>query len=299
MAKAAMKISATVFSAIMAGASYGADGEGLAYTPGEGISFGEQAILSGEAGVAIDSRYMTYGVTDGKDPIVTPSAKLTAADWVYFGVEAIFDTAKGNGKRGGYGNRAGKYTTLDAIGGIAHDFELCEALGALSVDFNYIYEYIPRHDGSMDDTQYLNLELALSDLLIEPTVAIERDIMADDGTYVNVNIGHTFSLVDGETEEDDPVLTLKPSIGQGFGNTRRTRGYGLANDHGGAMDTTLMCELEWAVNDWLSVGAYVAYADYWFDRRLRDGARDYNAEWGGSEDRSWNVFGGLGFTATF
>lgn len=267
-----------------------------AYTPGEGVSFDEQPILSAEFSLSFDSRYMTYGVIDGKDPIVTPGAKLTVADWVYFGIESIFDTTKAQGRKGGYGNRAGKYTTLDAIAGIAHGFDLGEFLGTLSVDFNYIYEYLPRYHGAVDDTQYLNLELALEDLWLEPTFAVERDLMADDGTYFNFNIGHTFALVEGE---EDPELTLKPSIGQGWGNTRRTRGYELSEDHGGFMDTTLKCELEWAVNDFLSLGAYVAYSDYIFDRRLREGAREYNSAWGSSYDRSYNFYGGLSLTAKF
>ncbi len=272
--------------------------EGWAFTPGEGISFDEQPIVTAEFGLAFDSKYMTYGVIDGKDPIVTPSATATFFDWVYFSVEAIFDTTKGNGKRGEYGNRAGRYTTLDAIVGGAHDFDLGETLGALSVDFNYIYEYIPTHRHVGDgcpDTQYLNLELSLGDLWLEPTFAVERDLMMDDGTYFNFNIGHTFTLV-GDDEEQ--VVTFKPSVGQGFGNAHRNKAY-LGKDKEGLMDTTIMGELEWAINDWLSLGAYVAYYDYWFDRRLRDGARDHNGEWGCSEDKSWNVVGGVALTATF
>ena len=159
----------------------------------------EDAVVSAEFGLAFDSKYMTYGVIDGKDPILTPSAQITFFDWLYFGVEAIFDTTKTNGRRGGYGNRAGKYTTLDSIVGLAHDFDLGETLGALSVDVNYIYEYIPRyHDDDVGDTQYVNLELALGDLWLEPTLAIERDLMADDGTYANFSVGHTFTLIGDE-----------------------------------------------------------------------------------------------------
>ena len=44
----------------------------------------------------------------GKDPILTPSAQVKFFDWVYFGVGSIFDVTKANGKRGGYGNRAGR-----------------------------------------------------------------------------------------------------------------------------------------------------------------------------------------------
>ena len=111
----------------------------------------------------MDSRYLTYGMIDGKDPIVVPGAQVTFFDWVYFGVESLFDVTKGNGKRGGYGNRAGRWTTLDSIVGVAHEFELGERFGKLSADFNYMYEYIERYHSDMGDTQYLNLELGLSD----------------------------------------------------------------------------------------------------------------------------------------
>ena len=173
----------------------------------------ETPIVSAEFGLQLDSKYMTYGVVDGKDPILTPSAQLTFFDWAYVGVESIFDLTKGNGKRGDYGNRAGKWTTLDAIVGLSHEFELTDGIG-LSVDFNYIYEYLRRHryhntsgaDKDMGDTQYVNLELSLGDLWFEPTLGIERDLMADDGTYVNLEVGHTFALVG---DEEDPTLTFR------------------------------------------------------------------------------------------
>ena len=271
---------------------------GVSYTPGEGISFGEQPILSAEAGLSFDSKYMTYGVIDGKDPILTPSAQLTFLDWAYVGISALFDVTKGNGKGGEYGNRAGKWTTLDATVGLAHEFDLGEKLGTLSVDANYIYEYLRRHHSDMGDTQYLNLELGLSDGIwwIEPTLAIERDLMADDGTYVNFSLGHTFTLIGDEEEQ---VLTFTPSVGQGLGDKHRTRGYELANNHGGLMDTTIKGEFEWSVCDNVAITAYVAYSDYWFDRRLRDGAREYNGVWGSSCDHSWTFYGGVGLTLKF
>ena len=84
----------------------------------------DDAFVSAEFGLAFDSKYLTYGVVDGKDPILTPGATVTFFDTFYFGVEAIFDVTKGNGKRGGYGNRAFKYTTLDGIVGVTRDFDL-------------------------------------------------------------------------------------------------------------------------------------------------------------------------------
>ena len=250
----------------------------------------EAPIVSAEFGLQFDSKYMTYGVVDGKDPILTPSAQITFFDWLYFGVESIFDVTKGNGKRGDYGNRAGRWTTLDAIVGVAHEFELTEGIG-LSVDANYIYEYLRRHHSDMGDTQYIGLWL-------EPTLAIERDLMADDGTYVNFSLAHTFTLVG---DDDDPTLTFTPSVGQGFGNTQRTRGYELAADHGGVMDTTIKGEFEWALCDHVALTAYIAYSDYWFDSKLRDGARAYNGAWGHGDKYadSWNVYGGVGVTVSF
>ena len=250
----------------------------------------EDQFVSAEFHIGIDSRYMTYGMIDGKDPIVVPGAQVKFFDWVYFGVESIFDVTKGNGKRGGYGNRAGRWTTLDSIVGVAHEFELGEKAGKLSVDFNYMYEYIERYHSDMGDTQYLNLELGLSDGIfwLEPTLAIERDLMADDGT--------------GKGEDDDPVLEFRPSVGQGFGNTQRVRGYSpeaRTYDHGGIMDTCIKGEFTWRVVEHVSLSAYVAYSDYWFDSTMRHCAREHNAEWGKGCDHSWNFYGGLGLSVEF
>ena len=79
----------------------------------------------------------------------------------------------------------------------------------------------------------------------------------------------------------------------------RTRGYELAADHGGVMDTTIKGEFAWAVCDHLALTAYVAYSDYWFDSKLREGARIKNGEWGSACDHSWNFYGGVGVTVSF
>ena len=106
------------------------ESSGWSYAPGEGVSFDETPIVSTEVSLSLDSRYMTYGVIDGKDPIFTPGATATFFDWVYIGVESIFDVTDGNGKRGGYGKRGGQYTTLDAFVGLANSVFLL--LGFLS-----------------------------------------------------------------------------------------------------------------------------------------------------------------------
>lgn len=273
------------------------ESSGWSYAPGEGVSFNEIPIVSTEVALSFDSRYMTYGVIDGKDPIFTPGATATFFDWAYIGVESIFDLTDGNGKRGGYGKRGFEYTTFDAFVGFAHEFDLGERLGTLGFDVGYMYEYLPRYHGEVGDTQYFTAELSLGGHWLEPTLAFERDIMVDNGTYVNFELGHTF-----EIRED---LTLRPAIGQGFGNSLRTKGYfgelekveGF--DHGGLMDTTIKVDLEYAITDWLTFGAYVAYYDYLFDGNMREAAAAYNGEWGAGEDKTWNFVGGISFTATF
>ena len=262
-----------------------------------GALYAQNKIVSTEVSLSFDSRYMTYGVIDGKDPIFTPGATATFFDWAYIGVESIFDLTDGNGKRGGYGKRGFKYTTLDAFVGLAHEFDLGERLGALCVDVGYMYEYLPRYQGEVGDTQYFTAQLSLCRHWLEPTLAFERDIMADDGTYVNLEVGHTFEICE--------CFAIRPAVGQGIGNSLRTKGYfgGLEKvegfDHGGLMDTTIKDDFEYAITDWLTLGAYVAYYDYLFDDKMREAAAAYNGEWGSNEDKTWNFVGGLSLTATF
>ena len=262
-----------------------------------GDLYAQSKIVSTEVSLSFDSRYMTYGVIDGKDPIFTPGATATFFDWVYIGVESIFDVTDGNGKRGGYGKRGFKYTTLDAFVGLAHEFDLGEKIGALCVDVGYMYEYLPRYQGEVGDTQYFTAQLSLCRHWLEPTLAFERDIMADDGTYVNLEVGHTFEICE--------CFAIRPAVGQGIGNSLRTKGYFAelekveGFDHGGLMDTTIKVDLEYAINDRLTLGAYVAYYDYLFDNKMREAAAAYNGEWGSGEDKTWNFVGGLSLTASF
>ncbi len=278
--------------------------EGLAWAPGEGISFGEQPIMSVEAGLAFDSKFMSYGLVDNKDPIITPSAAVTFFDWLTFDVAALFDTTT-YGKKAGYTNRGGRYFELDSGVSVGHAFSPDDySFLPTTIEFSlgYAYEYHPRTMGGGtgepgDDTQFVTFEIALPDLWIEPTLAFERDIDRDNGTYVNLELGHTFSLIDGESEDDDPVLAFRPSVAQGIGNTQRTRGYDLAQDHGGLMDLCVKGELTWNIGAGFALSGYVAYYDYVFDSTLREAARAYEAT--GRDDTSYHFVGGLALTASF
>lgn len=67
------------------------------------------------------------------------------------------------------------------------------------------------------------------------------------------------------------------------------------------MDSTIKGEFTYRLSENVCLKAYVAYADYWFDRRLRHGARAYNGQWGHGDKyaNSWNFYGGVGVKVSF
>ena len=68
-------------------------------------------------------------------------------------------------------------------------------------------------------------------------------------------------------------------------------------DHAGLMDTVLKLELAWKACEHVELGAYLAYSDFLFDRKIREAARRYEAT--GHCDESWNVTAGLSAKVTF
>ena len=293
-----------------------AETSGWAYNPGEGVSFNEQPIVSAEASLAFDSKYLSYGLVDNNEPILKPIGSMTFFDWFSLTVEAYFDVTK-YGRRAGYTSRAWQYTELYPGAAIGHSFspDDYEWLPT-TIDFSisYQYEFHPNSkykggdgpDGQADDSQFWMFEVSLPDLCFEPRFYYERDVMRDDGTYLNLEIGHTFPLIDGAEEGEDPVLTFRPSIAQGFGNTMRVRSYltratsdgeGAPLDKSGLMDLCVKGELAWQVCEFCTLGGYVAYTDYVFDSRMREAAREYERT--GDWDHSWNFTAGLALTLNF
>ena len=283
------------------------DADGFGFIPGEGVSFNDRRVVSADFSLACDSKYLTYGLVDNPDPILTPAGSLTFLDCLDIGVSAIMDTTK-YGVGADYGNRAWTWTEIDPEIGLAHsfspdDFEWLPTCVDLSL--MYMYEHHPdssRDDGDEPDTQFVTFEAGLPDLWIEPVFVYEQDVMRDSGSYLNLEIGHTFPLIDGGTEDDDPVLSLKPSVAQGWGDCRRVRGYLSTHDdeplnRAGLMDSRIQLAAEWSICDFLSLSGYVAYSDYLFDRHTRDAARRYEAT--GKYDRSFNFICGLRLTASF
>lgn len=310
------KSMALACAAAVCGAAFAeeeAESTGWEYTPGEGVSFNETPIVTAEASLTFDSKYLSYGFVDNNHPILTPAGEITFFDWVTLGASAIFDVTK-YGYRAGYTSRQWQYTEFHPTATLGHTFssEDYEWLPT-SVEFaiGYDYEYHPNSkakgvnppDKSIsEDTQFVTFEIGLPDLWFEPAFLYERDIMRDNGTYLNLEIGHTFALIDGAEEGEDPVLTIRPSIAQGFGNAMRVRAYvsdadGEPLDHSGLMDTMIKAELEWNICDNLALSGYVGYSDFLFDRKIRDASRDYEAT--GKWDHSWNFIAGLALTVSF
>jgi hypothetical protein len=264
--------------------------------------------VSFEAGIKFDSKYVSYGLIDNKDPIITPSASVSFFDFLYFGVSAIFDITK-NGKKAGYSNRGGRYTDLYPEAGVYYSFtpdEFSWLPTTIDVDFCYTYESHPSAmgkdgNGWDEDSHFLTLEIGLPDIPLEPVFTYERDIDRDDGTYLNLELGHTFAIIDAEEEDADAALDFRLSVAQGFGNSQRVKYYLYTKDdeplnHSGLMDTCIKGEITWRPCEYCSISGYVAYYDFIFDSHIREAANIYEAT--GSDERN-NFVAGLALNTSF
>lgn len=265
--------------------------------------------VSAEFSVGIHSKTFYYGCVDINEPVLMTSGCLTFFDWVCIGTEAVFDLTH-YGRRAGYSDRFFKCVELDPNASILHSFspdDFAWLPTTVEIELNYTYEYMAwtRSSGwnrKEPDTQYWSFYMSFPDLWIEPRFCYERDTIRDNGTYLNLSVGHTFSLIDGDGKDSDPVLSLRPSIAQGFGNRARVRYYLWLDEetplnHAGLMDTVVKLKLTWKVSEWLKFSAYVGYSDFLFDRRIREASRNYEAT--GDWTHSWNFIGGCAFTAEF
>ena len=308
------KTVAIMCAAAFCGAAFAAEeteSTGWEYSPGEGVSFDEQKIVTAEASLEFHSKYLSYGLVDNNDPVLKPVGSMTFFDWIELNVEAYFDITK-YGRRAGYTSRAWQCTELYPGAAIVHsfspdDYEWLPTTVELAICYQYEYQVNAKYrggdgpDGQGDDSQFWELKFGLPDLWFEPLFYYERDVMRDNGTYLNLEVGHTFPIVEDGEEGADPVLSFRPSVAQGFGNSMRVRSYLAPHDepldHSGLMDLCVKGELTWKVCDFCSLSGYVAYSDFLFDRKIRDAAREYEAT--GSWDHSWNFIAGLSLTVSF
>lgn len=248
--------------------------------------FGEEPQeVSARAELATRSAFVDYGLVVGRDPVFVPSGRVTWGGW-FLDAFSVIDYTDGNGKRAGYKSRHRKTNT--AVG-FSHGVPLYH-FGALTAEVAYMYEYAPRVSGRVCDTSYITARLALEGRWLEPSLNFERDLMADDGTYVAAELGHTFRPFDG--------FTIRPSVAQGFGDGKRTAGCFGSFDSAGLMDATIRADFAYAVTDWLTFSAFIAYHDFWYGDGMREAAADFNGRHG-HDARTWNFSAGVGISATF
>lgn len=272
--------------------------------------------VSAEFGIAYDSKFVSYGLIDGKNPVVTPSGALTLFDLLTFDASFVMDTTHYSRKLG-IGDRRWQYWELDTGATLSYSFspdDFSFLPTTVEASLGYAYEYHPRRAkcksndvNGNPDTQFITAEIGLPDLWFEPVFSYERDIDRDNGTYLNLEIGHEFDLIEARGEDEDALLSLDIRFAQGFGNAKRVAGYITKHedeeplDHAGLMDTQATLTLNYRPTSWLTISPYVAYVDFLFDRQIRDESRYYNPQSDGSmqKDTSWHFLWGIAATATF
>lgn len=276
--------------------------------------------VSAEFELGIHSKYLRYGLALNNEPMYMPTAEVSFFDFAFIGFEAIGDVTKygkkvqrlynADGEFSPYRNRRGTITEFDPYFGFSHTFDADEYKWlptSVEISIDWCYErsfvaqkaYVQEETGhNHEDSQFIDLEIALPDLWLEPKFWMERDIYRDNGTYLNLELGHTFALVDSDSEEEDdePTVGLRLSAAQSWGDKNRVEYY-TESRHAGLMDTALKAELTWAICDHLELSCYAMYSDFIFDRKMRHLARGYEET--GKWDESYNFIGGCAIKASF
>lgn len=276
--------------------------------------------VSADFELGLHSKYLRYGLPLNNEPMYMPTAEITFFDFAFIGFEAIGDVTK-YGKKvqniyhaddelSPYRNRRGTITEFDPYFGFTHTFDADEYSWlptTIEISVDWCYErsfvaekaYVQEETGhNHEDSQFIDLEIALPDLWLEPKFWMERDIYRDNGTYLNFELGHTFALIDSESEEEDaePTVGLRLSAAQSWGDKNRVEYY-TETRHAGLMDTALKAELTWQLCEHLELSCYALYSDFIFDRKMRHLARDYEET--GKWDESYNFIGGCAIKASF
>ena len=197
--------------------------------------------VGGAATVDFCSKQLTYGLVDNPHAIVTPSVELSIANDEWFtltlSVDAIFDTTNYGAKDGGYADRRWKYQELTPGITLSRNWDTTDLLGStLDTAINYTYEYHPRscnkpwNDWSNPDTQWLNLEIGLPDLWLQPAFTLEYQLVRQGpedeetgkgGIYATFSVAHDFDLGADCLGLEEGMLTLTPTLGLGIANRDR------------------------------------------------------------------------------
>ena len=255
--------------------------------------------VSGSLTLDYETKVLSYGLPDSDDPNFLPYGSLTFFGWLTAGCRFYIDTSR-IGERMGRGDRSWNIWEIDAPAELRHTFspDDWEALPtSIEVGCGYRYEYHPRPT-EIDDTQFWLADVRLPDLWVVPCLSYERDVIRDNGTYLNLCLYKELEVFE--------TMWLTPSVSQGWGDRKRVRGY-LSNpdltgplDRAGLMDTRLQLSLSWRPQTWLEVSAFVAYSDFLFDRHIRDASRNYIRQIdGGASNSSWCFPVGVSVSCSF
>ena len=255
--------------------------------------------VGGSLTVDFESKVLSYGLPDSDDPNFMPYGELKFFRHLFVGSRFYIDTSR-IGERMGRGDCRWDVWEVDFPMGIRHVFTPEEAgwlPTSVETGIGYRYEYHPRHT-DIADTQFWLADISLPDLWLVPGLSYERDVIRDNGTYLNLCIRK-------EIEVFEKVF-MTPSVSQGWGDRKRVGGYLSRPDmtgplhHAGLMDAVLKLALAWRPLESFEVAGFVAYSDFLFDRRIRDASRNYIRQIdGGAQNRSWCFPVGLSLTYLF
>lgn len=255
--------------------------------------------VSGSVTIAYETKVLSYGLPDSDDPNFLPYGELTFFDTLSAGAKFYIDTSH-IGERMDRGDRAWDFWEVDFPVDLRHRFtsEEFERLPtSVEIGAGYRYEYHPTR-AVIPDTQFWLADVSLPDLWLVPLFSYERDVIRDNGTYLNLAVFHEFEVFEG--------VFLVPSLSQGWGDKKRVRGYLPDSDlvhrlnRAGLMDTRLQLAVRWQITECLSVSGFVAYSDFLFDRHVRDASRNYIRQIsGGSPRSSWTFPVGVAVSLAF
>ena len=255
--------------------------------------------VRGSLTIDYETKVLSYGLPDSDDPNFLPYGELTFFDHLSFGSRFYIDTSR-IGERMGRGDRSWDFWEIDFPADLRHTFtpdELAWLPTRVEIGAGYRYEYHPPRT-HIRDTQFWLADIVLPDLWLVPRLSYERDVIRDNGTYLNLCVYREFEVFE--------TVFLIPSVAQGWGDSKRVRGY-LSNpdltgplDRAGLMDTQLRLSLVWRPLDCLEVAGFVAYSDFLFDRHIRDASRNYIRQIdGGARNTSWCFPVGISITCRF
>lgn len=243
--------------------------------------------VTGGLTVAYETKVLSYGLPDSDDPNFLPYGELKFFDLLSLGSRFYIDTSR-IGERMGRGDRSWDFWEIDFPVDVRHAFtpdEFAWLPTSVEVGAGYRYEYHPPRT-HIRDTQFWLVDIALPDLWLVPRLSYERDVIRDNGTYLNLCLCKELEVFE--------TVFLIPAVSQGWGDRKRVRGY-LSNpdmtgplDRAGLMDSRLQLSLAWRPLDCLEIAGFVAYSDFLFDRHIRDASRNYIRQVdGGARNTSW------------